>query len=191
MASENPVHMLIHEHKYILKVVNSTAVLDACLEKGEPIDVEMVRKIVHFMREFADKCHHGKEEQLLFPAMEKKGVPETGCPLGGLMAEHKKGRSLVAALDEAAGIYAASNAEGASKIREAMRGIRELYPNHIWKEDAMVFPMAERLFTVEELAQMKADFDQVELELGQHHDALIAFADEMEGLLQKTSMHAA
>ena len=76
--------------------------------------------------------------------------------------------------------------DGASKIREAMRGIRELYPNHIWKEDAMVFPMAERLFTMEELAQMKADFDQVELELGQHHDALIAFADEMEGLLQKT-----
>jgi len=106
------------------------------------------------------------------------------------MAEHKKGRSLVAALDEAAGIYAASNAEGASKIREAMRGIRELYPNHIWKEDAMVFPMAERLFTVEELAQMKADFDQVELELGQHHDAFIEFADEMEGLLQKMSVHA-
>lgn len=186
MASENPVHMLIHEHKYILQVVNSTAVLDACLEKGEPIDVEMVRRIVHFMREFADKCHHGKEEQLLFPAMEKKGVPETGCPLGGLMAEHKKGRSLVAALDEAAGIYAAGSAEGASKIREAMRGIRELYPNHIWKEDAMVFPMAEKLFTVEELAQMKADFDQVELELGQHHDAYIAFANEMEGLLQRT-----
>jgi hypothetical protein len=50
----------------------------------------------------------------------------------------------------------------------------------------MVFPMAEKLFTVEELAQMKADFDQVELELGQHHDAYIAFANEMEGLLQKT-----
>ncbi|MFZ2628825.1 MAG: hemerythrin domain-containing protein, partial [Rugosibacter sp.] len=91
-------------------MVNSTAVLDACLEKGEPIDVEMVRKIVHFMREFADKCHHGKEEQLLFPAMEKKGVPETGCPLGGLMGEHKKGRSLVTALEEAADIYAAGSA---------------------------------------------------------------------------------
>jgi hemerythrin-like domain-containing protein len=101
------------------------------------------------------------------------------------MAEHKKSRSLVAALEEAAEIYASGGAEGAGKIREAMRGIRELYPNHIWKEDEMVFPMAEKLFTAEELAQMKADFDQVELELGQHHDAYIAFANEMEGLLQK------
>lgn len=185
MDSENPVHMLTHEHKYILKVVNSTIALDASLEKGELIDVEMVRKIVYFMREFADKCHHGKEELLLFPAMEKKGVPETGCPLGGLMAEHKRGRSLVTALEDAADIYAAGDAEGANKIREAMHGIRELYPNHIWKEDAMVFPMAEKLFTAEELAQLKADFDQVELELGKHHEAYIAFANEMEGLLQK------
>lgn len=185
MDSENPVHMLTHEHKYILKVVSSTIVLDASLEKGELIDVEMVRKIVHFMREFADKCHHGKEELLLFPAMEKKGVPETGCPLGGLMAEHKRGRSLVAALEAAADSYANGEAEGAGKIREAMHGIRELYPNHIWKEDEMVFPMAEKLFTAEELEQIKADFDQVELELGQHHDAYIAFANEMEGLLQK------
>jgi hemerythrin-like domain-containing protein len=81
MDSENPMHMLIHEHKYILKVVNATIVLDASLEKGESIDVERVRKIVHFMREFADKCHHGKEEQLLFPAMEKKRRTGNGMPV--------------------------------------------------------------------------------------------------------------
>jgi hemerythrin-like domain-containing protein len=52
-------------------------------------------------------------------------------PVHMLIHEHKKGRSLVTALDEATGIYAAGSAEGTSKIREAMRGIRELYPNSI------------------------------------------------------------
>ena len=61
------------------------ASFDAALERGERIDTVLVRQVVEFMREFADRCHHAKEERILFPEMVRKGVPEAGCPIGGLL----------------------------------------------------------------------------------------------------------
>lgn len=183
MATDNPIQILTHEHKYILKVVHALSVIDADLEQGKTIEVGLFRKVVLFMRNFADKCHHAKEEAVLFPAMESKGVPKTGCPLAALRAEHTKGRELVAALEKAADAYASADPDAPANLRQAIGGILQLYPNHIWKEDEMVFPMAERLFSPDELIKMKAAFDKAEAELGQDHDEYIAFANEMELLL--------
>lgn len=185
MNIDNPIEMLSLEHKYILKVVHALSVIDAELNRGEHVDVERIQKVVRFMRNFADKCHHAKEEAALFPAMEQKGVPKTGCPLGVLRVEHEKGRKLVAALKEAADTYAADSPEVLENIRTAIAEIRQLYPNHIWKEDEMAFPMAQRLFTQDELKQLKSDFDKAEREFGHGHDQYIAFADEMEALLRR------
>ena len=181
----NPIQILMHEHKVILKVVHSLNAMDQDLNRGGSIDTEFLQKVVRFMRDFADKCHHAKEEAVLFPAMEAKGVPTTGCPLGALRAEHIKGRRLVTALKEAADTYAAGNLEAVKDIRSAINAIRQLYPNHIWKEDEMAFPMAERLFNQDELKTLKIDFDQAESELGQDHDQYVTFADDMEMLLYR------
>ncbi|MGB5234831.1 MAG: hypothetical protein WBN85_06610, partial [Candidatus Macondimonas sp.] len=69
----------------------------------------------------------------------------------------------------------------------AIAGIQQLYPNHIWKEDQMVFPMAERLFTPAELDALNARFAQAEIELGQDHDRYVAFANEMAAQLGRMS----
>jgi len=185
MTSENPIHSLSHDHKYILKVVHALSVFDEKLERDERIDVGQIQKVVQFMRNFADKCHHAKEEAVLFPAMEKKGVPKTGCPLAALRAEHIKGRALVTALENAANNYAVNHTGAVEAIRDAISGIRQLYPNHIWKEDEMVFPLAERLFTDDELEYISAEFEKAESEFGQHHDQFVAFANEMESLLKE------
>lgn len=183
MAIENPIDILTHEHKYILKVVHALSVIDEDLHRDGQVDVDLIQKVVRFMRNFADKCHHAKEEAVLFPAMEDKGVPKTGCPLATLRAEHDKGRKLVTTLKEAAEAYAAGRLDAAEEISNAIGGIRQLYPNHIWKEDEMVFPMAQRLFTLDELKQLINDFDKAESDFGQDHDQYIAFANEMELLL--------
>jgi hemerythrin-like domain-containing protein len=115
--------------------------------------------------------------------MEDKAVPKTGWPLAALRAEHDKGRKLVTTLKEAAEAYPAGRLEAAEEISNAIGGIRQLYPTHIWKEDEMVFPMAKRLFTVDELKQLITDFDKAERDFGQDHDQYIAFANEMELLL--------
>jgi hemerythrin-like domain-containing protein len=178
----NPIDMLVLEHKIILKVVHAFSVIDTQLEHGKAIDTGLIVKIVAFMRDFADKCHHAKEEDILFPAMEAKGVPHAGCPIGGLLGEHAKGRGLVKALSDAGEAYGAGKAGAVAEMRVAISGIRQLYPNHIWKEDEMVFPMAARLFSAEEQLDMKKAFDQADDDLGQSYDSYVNFAEELAAL---------
>ena len=183
MSHDDPIHLLSHEHRYILKVVHGLSAIDQELAAGRTPDLARLRNIVAFMREFADQCHHAKEEAILFPAMEDKGVPHGGCPLEGLLREHARGRELVGALATATAALAGGDASAGSAARSAIAGMQQLYPNHIWKEDEMVFPMARRLFTEAELDALGARFEQAEIDLGQDHDRFVAFADEMAALL--------
>ena len=73
----------------MLKILDKVC---ARLESKEKVDPEHLEPIVEFFRVFADKCHHGKEEDLLFPEMEKAGVPKEMGPIGVMLAEHQQGR---------------------------------------------------------------------------------------------------
>jgi hemerythrin-like domain-containing protein len=183
MSHDDPIHLLSHEHRYILKVVHGLSVIDQELAAGRMPDLARLRNIVAFMREFADQCHHAKEEAILFPAMQDKGVPQQGCPLEGLLREHARGRELVGALAAAIDALEGGDDAAPAALREAIAGIQQLYPNHIWKEDEMVFPMARRLFTQAELEALGARFEQAEIDLGQDHDRFVAFAGQMAALL--------
>jgi hemerythrin-like domain-containing protein len=180
----NPIEMLTHEHHYIKKVVAALRTIGDRLQGDSEPNVDQLRRIVRFMREFADRCHHGKEEDLLFPAMEEKGVPESGCPLGALRNDHMHGRKLVTSLREGTESYAAGDRSALQQIRSAIDGICELYPNHIWREDEMVFPMASRIFTQDELADLRRRFETVEEEIGQEHEVFAKFAEELEQLVR-------
>lgn len=183
MSHADPIHQLTHEHHYILKVVHGLSTIDQELEAGRAPDLARLRNIVAFMREFADQCHHAKEEAILFPAMEDKGVPHCGCPLEALRREHVLGRERVGTLAAAIDALQGGDETAPAAARSAIAGIQQLYPNHIWKEDEMVFPMAQRLFTEAELEALGARFEQAEIDIGQDHDRFVAFADEMAALL--------
>ena len=88
MMPNSPTLMLEDEHRFIAKVVSVAPVLADRLEAGQAVDADTLQGVVEFMRIFADKCHHGKEEELLFPLLGKKGVPLQGCPIGALIMEH-------------------------------------------------------------------------------------------------------
>jgi hemerythrin-like domain-containing protein len=179
MSGHDPIKMLTHEHEVILKVIGGLGKIGRALERGERADPETLRRIVRFMREFADRCHHAKEEELLFPALVSKGAPAAGCPIGGLREEHGKGRKLVTALAEAVDKYAASPGAGGRDIATIAKEIGDLYTNHIWKENEMVFPMASRLFSDAEREQLFEKFEAAEHEIGANHEELAAFAAEL------------
>ena len=107
MSGATPVEMLEAEHRVIQKMVAGMSVLAEQLEGGEQVDVSLLDRIVVFLRTFADRCHHGKEETFLFPALIRRGVPSHGCPIGGLTMEHQKGRVMVGELADAIRGYAA------------------------------------------------------------------------------------
>jgi len=157
---------LEEEHHVIQTVVGIMATLTEELDKGKSPEVGILRDLVEFMQVFVDKCHHGKEEGYLFPLLETKGVPVTGCPLGILIHEHQNGRKLVAELAEAVAAYGKGSLEEKGTLCASMRGLVNLYPSHIWKEDYLLFPMTDKILNDKEQKELAEEFELVEKKIG-------------------------
>lgn len=162
MSTNAAIEMLDKEHKLILLVVLGLHGLGRRLREGKTVELALLREAIVFMREFADRCHHEKEEKFLFPAFVAHGVPLHGCPLDALLHDHKEGRRLVGELEAAVDNLSDGRDDAGNRIVAAIDAIERLYPEHIWKEDAMVFPMAERLFQEDATARLRAQFEAVE-----------------------------
>ncbi len=157
---------LEEEHHIIQTVVGVMAALAENMDKGMAPEADTLRNLVEFMQVFSDKCHHGKEEKILFPLLETKGVPVNGCPLGILIHEHQSGRKLVAELAEAVEAYVKGSSKENEPMCASMRGLVNLYPNHIWKEDYLLFPMTDKILNEEEQQELMEKFELVEKEIG-------------------------
>jgi len=124
--SLNPTETLESEHRFIQKVVAAAAILANRLAAGVDLDIDVLHGIVKFMRTYADKCHHGKEEALLFPALERRGVPMRGCPIGALLREHEMGKTIVGGLAEAADAYAKGSPAAKDALIKPGAGVSSL-----------------------------------------------------------------
>ena len=154
------------EHRIIKTVVKALGDLALAVEKGQPADMALLSTAVEFFRVYADKLHHGKEEALFFPMLVKHGVPPQGCPIGGLTQEHVKGRALVGALEERITFYSQKKPGAQDGLIQVLREIVDLYQNHIWKEDAMVFPMANRILMKADQQELSEKFAEVDRSVG-------------------------
>lgn len=183
---KTPTETLEEEHHYIQKVVGAMAVLAERFESGQDVETETVQTIVEFMRTFADKCHHGKEETHLFTLLERKGVPIRGCPIGILTAEHQRGRTLVSALASAVDTYAKNGESARKSLIQALKSLTELYPGHIWKEDYLLFPMTNKILNSEEQKDLQQKFEMVEKTIGPDvHQRFIQLSEKLERDTQK------
>jgi hemerythrin-like domain-containing protein len=162
MTGNAAIEMLGREHKIILRVVLGLHGLARRLREGRPVEVSLLREAIEFMRVFADQCHHAKEEELLFPALVLHGVPLHGCPLDALLHEHKEGRRLVGQLGTAVDDLDANLAGASERIVQTIDAIERLYPDHIWKEDEMVFPMAARLIPEANQESLFVQFEEAD-----------------------------
>ncbi len=180
MDSQSPTEILEAEHHVIQKIVGAMAVLVEGLGAGQEPPVETLRTIVEFMRTFADKCHHGKEEVHLFPFLEKRGVPARGCPIGVLLHEHAQGRALVGQLAQATEAYATGTASARDAVTETLRGLMALYPGHIWKEEYLLFPMSNKVLGAADQQQLVEKFAEVEAAIGRDvHQRFERIAEEI------------
>jgi hemerythrin-like domain-containing protein len=177
-----PTEMLEAEHRVIALVVGAAPLLASRLEEGAQVDRSLFTGLVEFMRVYADRCHHGKEEELLFPALAEKGVPMHGCPISGLVSEHVRGRALVKGLEEAVAATGKDEHDRAAKERliSNLRGIADLYPAHIWREDYLLFPMTDKILGVKEQESLYAAFQNVDVSIGSEViDRLVSFAKSL------------
>jgi len=166
METRLPTETLELEHRIIQKVVGGIGKILDKPDLEKTLDVDKLEKTIDFMRSYADKCHHGKEEELLFPALIDKGVPPLGCPIGALKGEHIRGRSFVGLLAEGTELLKKCNPNGWESVRKGLEGIATLYPNHIWKEDFLLFPMTEKVMNAKELSKLGEKFNRFDHEWG-------------------------
>jgi hemerythrin-like domain-containing protein len=168
------------EHRVIQKVVSAMAALQHDILEGGKPDLEALRQVVEFMRLYGDGLHHGKEEALLFPALEAMGVSVKGCPIGVLLAEHVQGRTLIARLAEAIDAFDRGDETQSDAIAETLGELVKLYPSHIWKEDFLAFPMSEKILGPAEKAALAAQYVAVNETMGQvERERLEALAESL------------
>src|SRR5512143_579351 len=178
--TNSPTEMLEAEHRFIAKVVSAAGLLADKLEAGQSIEAQVFQNVVEFMRLYADKCHHGKEEDLMFPLLAQRGVPMRGCPVEALMHEHVMGRALVQGLADAAEAWQKGDLPALENLIKNLRGITELYPNHIWKEDYLLFPMSNKVLSAEDQQALALEFDRVEEAVGrEQHQRLEQLSEQL------------
>jgi hemerythrin-like domain-containing protein len=97
-----PIQVLMDEHQLILTVLDSLEEAAGRLDNGDSIDPEFFLDAAEFIAGFADKCHHGKEEDILFVAMTAMDMPQDSGPVAVMLAEHDEGRQYTAGFRSAA-----------------------------------------------------------------------------------------
>jgi hemerythrin-like domain-containing protein len=128
------------------------------LDRNHEVDLLFLDTAVDFIRVYADKTHHGKEEDILFRRCDDKEMsPEDTQLMNELIDEHRQTRKMVGELAEARQKYAQGEDTG-NAIREKLNDLAWIYPQHIEKEDAVFFPRSEWYFTEEELEKMLESF---------------------------------
>lgn len=168
------------EHKLIMKVLGAMENYGQCLsQKDAKIVPEDLGKFVTFLSEFADKCHHGKEEDILYEEMAQNGFPKNVGPLAVMFHEHTEGRKLISLLREES--LDPTNWNDVTKIISAINGYVELLREHIYKEDNILYPMADERFSVDIMASIGKRFEEYEQEkMGSpYHEKLHSLGEEL------------
>ena len=179
-----PTDILKEEHKVIRRMLEILSKLTDGLEKGSEFNTEHGEKIVDFIRTFADKCHHKKEEDLLFVAMENSGIPREGGPIGVMLMEHDRGRSYVKGMDEAIKSYKNNDKDAIKKFIENANGYVSLLDEHIYKEDNILYMMADMHLGTEEQEELLKEFERVEKEIiGEGvHEKYLKLVEQLEDI---------
>lgn len=185
MAERQVTNLLMDEHRGIERMLNIVEGAANRVGRGEPVPPRLFVDAATFFRNFADRCHHAKEEKLLFLRMALRGLPDTSGPLPVMLSEHEQGRSLVRQMRELGEQYAAGTLADPQPLATAVRSYVHLLRQHIQKEDRILYPIADQLLTPQDQAELVEACDRVEREeMGEgEHERFHAMIDELEGVM--------
>lgn len=155
---------LMKEHRLIEKMIaRIEKEIDSIKQTGD-IDPDFISAASDFIRVYADRTHHGKEEDILFKALDGKKLSDGHeTQKKNLIGEHEYGRGLVKNLGNALADFQSGDPGGRDKIVEIFQALVDFYPGHIWKEDRIFFPETESYFSESEMQDMLEafrDFDR-------------------------------
>lgn len=162
---------LIAEHEAVKLVLRIFQVISANIQKGREINNNHLDRLLEFLKVFVDKCHHTKEEELLFPLLQKKNPNRIGGPVGVMLNEHVQGRSLIKQISQEIEKYNKDAKNEGPKIIEGLGKYTSLLSQHIRKENEILFPMADSILSESEQNKLFEAFEELEtnrIGLGTH-----------------------
>jgi len=173
----NITQTLVDEHQLILRMI-------ALLEKNAPKTAEGVYfnwqfylDGIDFIRQYADRYHHAKEEDVLFKSLVDNGMPKDHSPVAAMLMEHDQGRSFVRAMEAAVQLAQEGSQNTCQEIADNALGYAALLREHISKEDDILYPLAERVIPetmrVGILQGYQAAEQLVSTDFGEHYQAII------------------
>lgn len=165
--------VLKEEHQGIKLMLEVMKEMARKLEAGEDVAVKDLEEVLAFLQVFADRCHHGKEEGLLFPAMVAGGFPKEGGPLSVMLADHDTGRGYIREIKAAGEAYRSGDSSAAPRLAQSLRHYTTLLTEHIDKEDNILYPMADEILIPEKQQELVAAFEKLEVEqigVGKHEE---------------------
>jgi len=150
--------VMVEEHKLILRMIALVETNTELMVEGRFRNWQFYLDAVDFIRNYADRFHHAKEEDVLFRELLAGGMPKENSPVAAMLMAHDQGRAFVSGMEEAAQKALAGESGQMSAIAENARGYADLLRDHIDKEDTILYPLAERILPEGVRPQMVADY---------------------------------
>jgi len=132
---------LRRDHDLIEKVIKAMESTIQLLNDGKQIPESILLPVIDFSKNFTDVCHHSKEENSLFPALEQAGMPRNMGPIAMMLMDHERSREIGKEMENSAKDYILSG--NSTKLISDMQQYVEHITEHLWKENNRLFMMAE------------------------------------------------
>lgn len=175
-----PIAPLMLEHRLIERMIKAMKLDIQRIDRTGKVEPGFIDLAIDFIKTYADRCHHGKEENILFHLLSEKNMSQPDKrTMGELSDDHERLRSIANRLIEARNRFGGSGNAGAGKIRSIMHELVTFYPVHIEKEDKHFFiPCMEYLTAHEQddMFEAFAEFDRKVI-----HDKYRAVVERIEG----------
>lgn len=154
-----PIGPLMREHRLIERMIRLMEDELRRIREENRADTDFIESAVDFIRTYADRCHHGKEEDILFRDLLTKPLSsEHERIIRELTEEHVYGRKLAGRLVEARERYIGGDGEALKDLETHLNELVQFYPNHIEKEDKHFFYPCMDYFSKEEQNRMLQEF---------------------------------
>ena len=175
-----PIGPLMREHRLIERLVSLMKAETEKISRTGEAEPEFITGAVDFFRTYADRTHHGKEEDILFRDLAKKPLsPELKRIMDELVAEHVYGRKTVGRLVEAKERYVKGDKAAAAEVADILKELTDFYPKHIEKEDKHFFYPCQELFDRQEMDAMLEEFREFDRQV--IHWKYLQVVEDMEG----------
>ncbi|MEI8086187.1 MAG: hemerythrin domain-containing protein [Paludibacter sp.] len=180
------IEILVEEHDSILKMIKVTETI-LNTDDAANININHVEQIIDFIKNFADKYHHLKEEDVLFIEMEKHGMSTKFGPIAVMLHEHDEGRSYIKQAVEGIEEFKQGDASALGKIKGNLLNYCTLLTNHISKENNILYPMAETLLPANIKLAMSENFKETNSATidNEYFDKYLKSVDELSAIYLK------